>query len=104
MVKRISDNFIKGIGQIRWFSSVFSERVKIEVAVVKLLFRSDEMEKKRELLLRTIGERVCEFRGQQDKNLLRDRVITEAMSEIERIEKDMDELKHKVSEISSIKA
>ncbi len=104
MIRRVKDNFIRGIGQVRWFSSVLSERVKIEVAVIKLLFRSDEMEKKREMLLRTIGERVCTFRGQLDKNVLRDRVITEAMAEIERIEKDMDELKQKVSEISSIKA
>lgn len=104
MIRRVKDNFVKGIRQLTWFSSVVAERVKVEIAVVRLLFRSDEMEKQRDRLLRSIGERVYECKGHHDKNVMRDRVVVEAVAEIERIEKEMDELKHRVSEISSMKA
>src|SRR5512140_917345 len=104
MIKRVKDNFMNGLQQVRWFSSVMAERVKVEMAVIRLLFRSDEMEKKKDLLLRTIGERVYECKGLPDKNVMRDREVVEAISEIERLDKDIEELKHRVSEISSIKA
>lgn len=104
MIKRVKDNFMNGIQQVRWFSSVLSERVKVEMAVVRLLFRSDEMEKKKDLLLRTIGERVYECKGLPDKNVMRDRSIMDAIAGIEQLDKEIEELKHRVSEISSIKA
>ncbi|MEJ2697345.1 MAG: hypothetical protein P8013_11930 [Candidatus Sulfobium sp.] len=102
MLKRIIGNFRDGLSRIRWFAHVFSERVKIEIAVIKLLYRSDEMEKRRQELFRTIGERIYEVKGNHEKNVFRDKVIVEAMEDIEKMEKNIEELKERVSEIHGV--
>lgn len=101
MLKRIIENFRDGLARIKWFAAVFSERVRIELAVIKLLYRSDEMEKTRQKLLKTIGERIYEVKGNPEKNVFRDKVIVEALEDIEKMEKDIEELKERVSEIHS---
>ena len=100
MFEKLKESFSSGIARIKWFATVFSERLKIEIAVVKLLYQSDEMNKKREELYRTIGRRVYEFKENPEKNILKDRVVAEAVEGIERLDKSLDELKEKVSEVS----
>ena len=104
MFERIEDNFKKGIYRIKWFASVFAERLKIEIAVLKLLYRSDEMEKNKDELLKAIGQRVYELKENPDKNILKDRAVTESLDAIGKIEKDIDELKKQVSEMSSVRS
>jgi hypothetical protein len=101
MVRRLKDNFDRGIEKIKWFSSLFSERLRIEYVVIKLLFQSDSLEKKKDDLLKKIGQRVLEMKEHIDKQTLRDRVIAEALSEIEKINNEIDITKKKASEISS---
>ena len=103
MLKKVKDNFSKGIERIKWFATVFAERFKIEIAIIKLLYQSDEMDKKKEELLKTVGQRVYELKKYADKNVFRDRVVVDALDEIETIEKNMDELKQKVAEIGSVR-
>lgn len=102
MLKRLIENFRKGIDRIKWFSNVFSERLKIEIAVIKLLHQSEEMEKKREEMYKAIGRRVYELKGHYDKNILRDKAVVETIGGIEKIIKDIEELKQKVSDISTV--
>lgn len=102
MLKRIKDNFTRGVERIKWFATVFSERLKIEITIVKLLYKSDEMDKRRDELLRDIGRRVYELKGHAERNPLKDRAVLDAVKEIEKIEKDVNELKQKVSEVSSV--
>jgi hypothetical protein len=101
MFQRLRENFREGLYRLKWVAIVLSERLKIEVAVIRLLYRSDEMEKSKEALLKTIGLRVYELNGNPDKNVMRDRTVLAAMDEIKKIEKNIDELKKKVSEMSS---
>ena len=100
MLKRLKKDFDRGIEKIKWFATVLSERIKIELLVVKLLFQSDKMEKKRGELLIKIGERVYELKGNSDRNVLKDRVISEALNEIEQINSEIDSTRKKASEIS----
>jgi len=102
MLKGIIQNFRDGISRIRWFAAVFSERVKIEIAVIKLMYRSDEMERRRQELFRTIGERVYEVRGNKEKNVYRDKIVVEAVEDIETMEKDIEDLKERASEIHGV--
>ena len=101
-MKKIIEDFKKGIEQLRWFSTLFAERLKIEMAVFKLLYESDKMTRMREEMLRKIGERVVELKSHEGKNILRDTVVAEAVHEIEKLEKSIDDLKNKVSEISRV--
>jgi len=101
-VKKIIDDFRKGLERIRWFSTVFAERLKIEVAIFRLLYETDRVAKTRGELLRKIGERVMELKEHKDKNILKDSIIAEAVAEINRLEKTIDDLKTKVAEIGRI--
>ncbi len=103
MLKRMRENFGRGMDKLKWFATVLSERLKIEIAVMRLLHQSDEMEKSREDLLKTIGQRVYDLRGSHDKNILRDKIVLEALQELEKIGKNIDDLKQKASEMSSVR-
>jgi hypothetical protein len=103
MIKRVVDSFRGGLERIRWFATVFAERLRIEVAVIKLLYRSDEVDKKRTELLLGIGERVYMLRGRPERNILKDRAILDAVEEIEKLDKEIDDLKNKAAEIGSVR-
>ena len=102
MLKNVYENLRKGIEKIKWFATLFSERIKIEIAVFKLLYQSDEMTKKRDMQIKRIGERVVELKGHGDKNVFRDNDVSEALEEIEKIERNIEDLRHKASEISRV--
>jgi ArsR family metal-binding transcriptional regulator len=102
MLKKVYENLRKGTEKIKWFATLFSERMNIEIAIFKLLYQSEEMSKKREALLKTIGERVVELKGHTEKNISRDSDIAGALEEIEKIDKNINDLKYKASEISKV--
>lgn len=102
MWKKIKNNFDSGIERIKWFSSILSERMKIEFSVIKLVSDRDKKEKERAEKLRLIGERVFELREQQDKNILKDKVIAGSISEMEKLDSEIEDIKNKVSEISKV--
>ncbi|MEW6001836.1 MAG: hypothetical protein AB1638_04210, partial [Nitrospirota bacterium] len=62
MWKRLKSNFDRGIEKIKWVSALLSTRLKTEYSVVKLLYQSEEMERKKEELMKTIGKRVYELK------------------------------------------
>jgi seryl-tRNA synthetase len=101
MLKRLKGNFESGVERIKWFSSLFSDRIKIEYSVIRLLHQSEQMEKKKDELMRTIGNRVYELKGYSEGHVLKDGIISEALSEIEKIDKEIESTKKKASEISS---
>ncbi|MBU4320885.1 MAG: hypothetical protein L6246_01820 [Thermodesulfovibrionales bacterium] len=102
MWKRIKNNFDAGIERIKWFSSLLSERMKIEFSVIKLVSDRDKKEKDRAEKLRLIGERVFELKEQHDKNVLKDKVIAGSISEIEKLDSEIEDMNKKVSEISKV--
>lgn len=102
MWKRVKNNFDSGIERIKWFSSLLSERMKIEFSVIKLVSDRDKKEKDRAEKMRLIGERVFELREQQDKNVLKDKVIASSISEMEKLDSEIEDIKKKVSEISKV--
>lgn len=104
MWKRLRNNFDSGIEKIKWFSSLLSDRLKIEYSVMKLLYQSEQMERKKDELMKTIGQRVYELKGYSDRYILKDRIIMEAFSEIEKINSEIDATKKKASEISRIES
>jgi len=87
--------------KLKWFSHILSDRMKIELSVFKLLYQAEQMEKNKEALMKTIGERMLELKDHSEKSILKDRVIADAMNEIEKINQEIEEIKKQASEISS---
>ncbi|MCG2720496.1 MAG: hypothetical protein L6290_00555 [Thermodesulfovibrionales bacterium] len=101
MYKRIKENFDNGLMKLKWFSNILSDRMKIELSVFKLLYQAEQMEKNKEDLMKTIGERMLELKEHSEKSILKDRIIADAMNEIEKINQEIEEIKKQASEISS---
>lgn len=104
MWKRIKDNFDSGVDKVRWFSSLLNERVKVELSLFNLLYQSAEMEKRKAALAKTVGERVFELRNTSEKHILRDPVIIEALTNIERLDSEIEDLRKKAAEIEKVEA
>ncbi len=102
MWKSAKHNFTRGVEKIRWLASLISDRTKIEIAVMKLLYQSEQLEEKRNELLKKIGERVYGLREQNDRQILKDTSVTDAIEEITQIDAAMETTRQKASEISSI--
>jgi seryl-tRNA synthetase len=101
MWKKLKENFERGIEKMKWFSILLSDRLKIEYSVMKLLYQSEQMQKKQDELMKTIGQRIYELKGHPDRYILKDRVIADALSELEKISSEIESTKKKASEISS---
>lgn len=101
MWKKLKENFDRGIEKIKWFSILLSDRLKIEYSVMKLLYQSEQMKKRRDDLMKAIGQRIYELKGHPDRYILKDRVIADALSELEGINSEIESTKKKASEISS---
>ncbi len=101
-MRKIFEDFKKGMEKVRWFARLFAERLKIEISIFRLLYDSNRMRKTREELLKKIGERVMELRGHHDKNILKDTVIADALSEIAKLEESMEATRAKASDIGRV--
>lgn len=103
MFSRIKKDFDEGIERIKWFSSLLSERIRIEITVFKLLYKSEELKKRRDELMRKIGEEVYEMRG-KEKNIYTNKEVMDAIKELETLEPEIKETIERASEISRIMA
>jgi seryl-tRNA synthetase len=102
MLRRLKDSFDDGVEKIKWFSSLLSERLRIELSLMRLLYQAEEMEKKREELMKAIGKRVCELKDHSDTQVLRDRAISETLNEIGKIDEEIESTRKKASDISRV--
>lgn len=101
MLRKIKHNLESGVEKIKWFATVLNDRLKIEFSVVKLLYQSDQMEKQKEELMKTIGRRVFELKAGPEKYILKDRIITDCLNEIDHLDAEIESTKKKASEMSS---
>ncbi len=101
-VVKLKESFEAGVEKIRGLASLLAERFRVEAAVIKLIRESGELEKKRDGLVREIGERVFELRGRSELSVLDDSRIRRALAELEKLDREIEELKGKASEIGKI--
>lgn len=99
MLERLKRSFDSGVEKVRLLASIISERVKVEIAVTKLLWKTSDLEKKRDQLARSVGERVFDLRGRPEVNLLGDQKIKKSVSEMEEVVAEINEIKSRASQI-----
>ena len=104
MWKKMKDNLDAGVEKIRWFSSLLNERMKVEISVFRLLYRSAELEKKRTALMTAVGERVFQLKGTPDRQVLRDPAIADALKTLEELNAELEDTRKKAAEIEKIEA
>jgi len=102
MIYKIKKSLEDGWGKLRWFSSILSERIKVEIAVIKLLRESADLEKTRERIVSDIGERVFELRASKDISIYVDPRVAASLKELEEVEGKLTELKSQATEIGGV--
>ncbi|HEX8948520.1 MAG TPA: hypothetical protein VF790_06135 [Dissulfurispiraceae bacterium] len=101
MFARVKRDIESGIGKLKWFSSLLSERIRIEITIFKLLYKSEELKKQRDELLKQIGEEVYEMKD-KEKNVYANKEVVAAIKKLETLEPELKETVEKASEISKL--
>ena len=99
MYTRLKNDLEDGLNKIRWFAGLLSERVRIELTVFRLLYRAEELKKKRDILLKKIGEEIYHMHN-TEKDLHLSTELIDIIKEIEALESQIKEAFDKASEIS----
>lgn len=97
MFDSVARDIERGVDKIKWFAKTLSERVVVECSAVRLLYRTEELRRQRDELLRRIGQEVYEMRGKEG-NVYANLGIMHAIREIEILDSEIHETSEKVSE------
>jgi len=99
MITRIKKSFEDGVNRLKWFSSLLNERVRVELAVFRMMLQADSLEKRRSELVGSIGERTFELRDKGELNVFKDAIVRKALKELEELDTELRALKERVSKI-----
>ncbi|VAX30567.1 hypothetical protein MNBD_NITROSPIRAE02-376 [hydrothermal vent metagenome] len=99
---RIKKWFHNGVERLRWLASLFSERLHIELAIIKLLNNLEVLRKKREEIVLRLGERVLQLKESPSPDVFTDQEIRAIIKEIEAINEEIEAAKSRVSELSKL--
>jgi seryl-tRNA synthetase len=103
MYARIKNDLDEGLHKVKWFARLLSERVRIELTVFRLLHKSEELKKKRDALIKKIGEESYRI-NKSDKGIHPSKDMLDAITEIDALEPQIKETIDKAAEISRITA
>ena len=104
MLRKFNTELSNSIERLKWFFTVLAERIKVEIAIIKILGKSERFEREKRDILASIGSRVSELRGTKRVNVFEDAYIRDALFKLERLEKEISVLKREAEEISSLEA
>jgi hypothetical protein len=100
MLDRIKKNFNEGVQNIKWFATFIAERTKVETSIARLLYESKKLETEIDVLCSEIGKRVLELKEKGDKEVLKDFIVVQAMSEIKKIRDQIEDYNNKAHALS----
>lgn len=98
MFGRFKDTFNEGAGRVKWFSGILRERMRVEMAVLKLLQSSESLERRKRELICQVGERVFEL-SDRDMDVYEDHKVRETIDELKKVDAEITEIRRRVSEI-----
>jgi hypothetical protein len=94
-------NVQQGVQKVNAVAAVFSERVKAEIAIVRLRIRINEIQKRIEELYQIIGRIIVDLKNRGEipkttEQLLKDEDIVVAMNELEDQKKEIEDLQTEI--------
>ncbi len=101
MLNKIKKSLNEGAKSVKWIASFLAERTRAETNMAKLLYASSKLEAKLDEHYIDIGKRVLELKGQTEKMVIKDFIILQMISEIERIRAEIADLKQGARELGN---
>jgi hypothetical protein len=102
MIDKVRESLAKGLVRVKWIATFLAERTKAETSIVKLHYESNKLENKMDELYRDIGKRVLELKEKDEKDVLRDFIIQQALDEIKNLREAVDDYKNQARNINKL--
>ncbi|MGC9045303.1 MAG: hypothetical protein ACP5JA_02600 [Thermodesulfovibrio sp.] len=101
MLEIIKRDFLQGLKTFKFWAEVLSQRVKIELNVLKLISEINKLSLKRDLFLKSIGQEIYES-WNENLNIKESENISSLIRQIREIEAQIEDRKKKLSELEDI--
>jgi hypothetical protein len=102
MWDKVRRDFDKGVERITWLSSVLSERLKVELSLIKLLGRIRSLEDRKSEIFKNIGMKVYEMSANPEIDVFNRPEVRDGIKEIEGIDAGIAGIKKEAEELGSM--
>ncbi len=99
---RIKEWFHRGTERLRWLASLLTERLHIELAVIKLLGTVEDLRRRRDEAVRRLGERVLQLKESPAHDVFTDQEVKQIFKEIEELDEEMEAARSRADELSRL--
>jgi uncharacterized protein Yka (UPF0111/DUF47 family) len=102
MISKLRKNYDRGIEWLKWFGAILSERLRIETSLIRLFVTINSLEKKRDALMKNIGEQVFNMRNEPVVDIYNVKEIRDNIKEIEELNLRILKTKKEAGDIDSM--
>lgn len=100
MIDTIKKDLLNGLKTFKFWAQTLSDRLKIEINIIKLLSEMRALEEKKNKLLIELGNLIYKS-GKSTVSLSDDERILSLLREIKEVEYNVDSIKKKISDIGA---
>ncbi|MCS7215091.1 MAG: hypothetical protein RMI30_03910 [Thermodesulfovibrio sp.] len=101
MIDLIKKDFLQGLKTFKFWATVISERVKIELNAIKLIGEINKLNQKKGELLESIGKQIY-ISWERDLEIRENEKISSLIRQIREIEIELEDKRKKLSELEEI--
>lgn len=97
MIETIKKDFLQGLKTFKFWAQVLSERVKVEINILRVIGEINKLTEKKDELLKEIGKEVYENQGE-----LKIEKISSLIKQIKEFETILEEKRKKLVELKDL--
>ncbi|ACI21045.1 MULTISPECIES: hypothetical protein [Thermodesulfovibrio] len=101
MLEIIKRDFLQGLKTFKFWSTVISERIKIEINVLKLIREMNKLNLKKDELLKSIGKEIYDS-WDRDLEVKENEKISSLVRQIREIEIEIEDKRNKFKELEDM--
>ncbi len=101
MIETIKRDFFRGLKNLKFWASVFSERVKIEINALKLIAQISKLDEKKDALLKKIGKEIYDDWGTLTE-INENEKFMNLVKQIKNLENEIEDKKTKLAELEDM--
>lgn len=101
MLEIIKKDILQGLKTLNFWAKTISERVKVEINILKVLSEIHKLIEKRDEILKRLGQETYQSWGSLS-NLQENEKILSFIKELKEVEKEIEEKKKKLSDLGDV--
>lgn len=101
MIEIIKRDFMQGLKTFKLWATVISERIKIEINVLKLITEMNKLNTKKDELLKSIGKEIYDSLDKYSE-IRENEKISSLIKQIREIETEIENKRRKINELEDI--